>query len=92
MHILIGIVLALGLLYFWLQGHWFARVVAFLLLAALFGLIGALLTGADGPPGTNHGWVGLLLGAALAWPVSGIPIYWHRHQARNTSLELTPRL
>jgi hypothetical protein len=27
MHILIGLVLALVLLYYWLVGHWFARVV-----------------------------------------------------------------
>jgi hypothetical protein len=42
MRILVGLVLALVLLYFWLLGHWFARVVMFLALAALFGLLGAL--------------------------------------------------
>jgi len=78
MHILIGLVLALVLLYFWLLGHWFARVVMFLALAAIFGLLGALFTGMDGPPAQNHAVIGILIGAALAWPVSGIPIYWLR--------------
>ena len=33
MPILIGLALAAALLYFWLIGHWFARVLMFLLLA-----------------------------------------------------------
>jgi len=81
MHILVGLVLALVLLYYWLIGHWFARVVMFLTLATTFGALGALFTGAGGPPAQNHAWVGLLIGAALAWPVSSIPIYWLRSKA-----------
>jgi hypothetical protein len=78
LHILIGVCLALAALYFWLIGHWFARVVAFLSFGALLGLIGSGLTGSMGPPEHNHGWVGILCGVALAWPVSGIPIYFYR--------------
>src|SRR5690348_14818851 len=44
MEILVGLGFAVVLLYLWLLGHWFARVLVFLLLAALFGLIGAMLT------------------------------------------------
>jgi hypothetical protein len=40
MHILIGLVLALVLLYHWLLGHWFARVVAFFPIAAVVGFVG----------------------------------------------------
>ena len=40
MHILVGLVLAAVLLYFWLIGHWFARVLAFLALAPALGLAG----------------------------------------------------
>jgi hypothetical protein len=90
-HILIGGVFALVVLFFWLTGHWFARVVAFLLFAGVLGLLGALMTGMAERPEHNNGWVGLLLGIALAWPVSGIPIYWFRHQARNASLEMSLR-
>lgn len=82
MHIIVGLILALVLLYFWLLGHWFARILTFLLLAAMFGVIGAMLTGMEKPPEASHGWVGLLLGAALAWPVAGIPIYYWRHEIR----------
>jgi hypothetical protein len=39
MVVLIAVVLCVGLLYFWLMGHWFARVLVFLALAMLFALI-----------------------------------------------------
>jgi hypothetical protein len=39
MVILIAVVLCVGLLYFWLVGHWFARVLVFLALMVLFGMI-----------------------------------------------------
>lgn len=87
MHIFIGGVFALVVLFFWLTGHWFARVVAFLLFAGAFGFFGVLLTGME----HNNGWLGLLLGIALAWPVSGIPVYWFRYQARNASPEMSLR-
>jgi hypothetical protein len=83
MLIIPGLIFALAVLYFWLQAHWFARVVAFLLFAGTFGFFGALLTGMGARPEHNNGWLGLLLGVALAWPVSGIPIYCRRHQARS---------
>jgi len=78
MEILVGLALALVLLYFWLLGHWFARVVMFLALAAAFGLLGAAFT--TGPPGQKNELVGMLIGVALAWPVSSIPI-WVRSKA-----------
>ena len=87
MHILVGIVLALVLLYFWLLGHWFARIVAFLIFAAVLGLLGGLMTA---QPHSNEGAIGGIIGIALAWPMSGIPIYWHRRKARTTSVALAP--
>jgi hypothetical protein len=92
MHFLIGLGLFLGALYFWLIGHWFARVVVFLLFAALFGMIGANLgshldiqiaisaapTAPRVDPAPVMAIIGLLGGFALAWPVSGIPIYYWR--------------
>jgi hypothetical protein len=45
MHIIIGLAAAVALLYFWLSGHWFARVLAFLLFATVIGFIGATLGG-----------------------------------------------
>jgi hypothetical protein len=95
MHILIGGVLALALLYFWLLGHWFARVVTFLAFAAFGVLVGCLVNAAypnGGPNAGDHGGVAvMLLGIVLAWPISGIPIYWQRHQARSASMEMTLR-
>lgn len=76
---LIGALVGAGLLYFWLCGHWFARVVSFLLFAVLLGFIGACMTGMLGPQEHNNGWVGMLLGFAAAWPVSGIPVYVRRY-------------
>ena len=34
-HIMVGVLLAIALLYFWLIGHWFARVLEFLMFAPL---------------------------------------------------------
>jgi hypothetical protein len=76
MHILIGLALAAVLLYFWLVGHWFARVLMFLLLAAGLGALGGLyLATNDSPVG---GMIGGCIGITLAWPVAGIPIYFAR--------------
>lgn len=91
MHILVGLVLAAVLLFVWLIGHWFARVLAFLLLGVVFGLSGAFMAGIDGPPAHNHGIAGALLGLVLAWILSGIPKYVHAHRARHASLELALR-
>ena len=43
MHIIIGVGAAIALLYFWLIGHWFARVLVFPLLGGVLGLGGAAL-------------------------------------------------
>jgi hypothetical protein len=76
MHILIGLGLAVVLLYFWLIGNRFARVLMFLLLAAGLGVYGGLcLATNDSPVG---GMIGGCIGIALAWPVAGIPIYFAR--------------
>ena len=84
MHIAIVVfVAALGLLYFWLLGQWFARVLAFLLLGAVFGLIGVSLgkTNPDAPGFIIATWA--VLGIAIAWPLASIPVYVRRHQERS---------
>ena len=75
MHILIGLCMGLALLYYWLLGHWFARVLMFLLLGAVFGMVGLAI--ADRGP---SGFFLLPLGVAAAWVVYrfGIPIYYWR--------------
>jgi hypothetical protein len=69
MHILIGLGLFLVLLYFWLIGHWFARVVMFLLLACAGFAGGASVVG-WGIYGRNAplalGLLGGAIGAAIA--------------------------
>ena len=79
MHFLIGLLLGVALLYFWLIGHWFARVLVFLLLAVLMALGGgSLLADTAKPSNPASGIFGAIVGAVLAWPVSGIPIYYWR--------------
>jgi len=79
MAILLGLVLACVLLYFWLTGHWFARALMFLLLVVVLGGIGAGITGSAPGAGSSGGIPGAIIGAILAWPVSGIPFYVLRH-------------
>lgn len=84
MHIIIGLGAALALLYFWLIGHWFARVVMFLILMLTLGLLGGGLFASGFDRNTQADAqhlamiFGAILGAASAWPVSGIPIYYWR--------------
>ena len=61
MHILIGLGIAVVLLYFWLIGHWFARVLVFLLFTFCGLVLGQLAGG--------------IAAGAIGWFVSGIPIY-----------------
>jgi hypothetical protein len=77
-HILVGLVAVLALLYFWLIGHWFARVLMFLVLGAVGGFVAAMLVSSTPQPNP----IGYLLGFALAWPVSGLPEYYWRRRAR----------
>jgi len=79
MHILLGIGAAVALLYFWLMGHWFARVLAFLVFAGTFGICGALLTSSGADYG-GAGIPGLVIGIIAAWPVSAIPSYLRQRQ------------
>ena len=50
MALIAGLVLALGVLYVWMIGHWFGRAIAFLSFLPLFGLIG----GGIGSAASNH--------------------------------------
>lgn len=77
MQFLIGLGLAVALLYFWLIGHWFARVLMFLLLGAGFFAGGAVL-GNDNTGDPSLGIVLGLIGVVVAWFTAGIPIYWRR--------------
>jgi hypothetical protein len=77
MHILIGGALAAVLGYFWLIGHWYARVLMFLLLGVTFAFtLGVLFAPTGGAV------VGVIIGVAIAWFVAGIPIYYWRNQIR----------
>jgi hypothetical protein len=78
----LGIVLlALALLYFWLIGHWFARVLVAIGLFALFGsalIIGASISRYDPSGGGAFGIIGGF-GLLVAWPLASLPIiYWRR--------------
>jgi hypothetical protein len=84
MVVLVCVVLFLGVLYWWLVGHWFARVVMLFPLAALLGFLG-LWAGAavERVPGASAlGLMGCGAGFIAAWFASGIPIYYHRYRTR----------
>jgi hypothetical protein len=70
MHFLIGLGLFVVLLYWWLIGHWFARVLVFL----LFAVLGALISAGNG--------AAMIAAGVLAWFVAGLPIYYQRYRSR----------
>jgi hypothetical protein len=75
-HIIVGLLLAIALFYFWLIGHWFARVLVFLMLAVVGFIAGANVT-QHNPTGSI---ICGIIGVALAWPLASIPIYYWRRQ------------
>jgi hypothetical protein len=81
MHILIGLALAVALLYFWLVGHWFARALVFLLFALAFGfaLGGAMSGGNFGGPAIP-GWPQFSECLAATRPVNATM----RHDSRSS--------
>lgn len=81
------VVLAGFVLLLWLVGHWFGRVLAFLGLMLPLGFVGYLIGAALQNNPVPHpeqfqllGVIGMILGAAAAWPVSGVPIYIQRRR------------
>jgi hypothetical protein len=72
--------MALALLYRWLIGHWFARVLMLIALVPLLGFGGAALFAQMPGDPTGDAVIGGIIGAVLAWPVAGLPVYWWRRQ------------
>lgn len=73
MEILAGLALGAALLYYWLVGHWFARVLMFIVLEAI--ALGLIVLGLL--------WPGFFVLAAilmgLAWWIASLPIaYWRK--------------
>ena len=85
MYFLIGLILSLALLYFWLVGHWFARILVFLLLIPVGYLLIALglanLLEVGKPTGLQL-VLCAIVGAILAWFGSMLPIYYWRGKFR----------
>ena len=87
---LIWLILGCGLLWAWLVGHWFARVLVFLLLLGVFMLVVSGLFNAmsvhvqpdASPLVIVGGLAGILLAGLMAWLISGLPIYRRRRQER----------
>jgi hypothetical protein len=77
-HIIVGLLLATALLYFWLVGHWFARVLVFLVFASLplAWFVGAVASGGHLASSVAGG----ITGVVAAWFAAGIPIYYRRRQ------------
>lgn len=85
MVVLVWVLVVVSLMYFWLAGHWFARVLMFLMFALALGLgCGQWVASATGSTTPGPVILGMCVGAALAWPVASLPIYYRRNRARMT--------
>lgn len=67
---LLWVVLALGLLWLWLSGHWFGRALMFLLGAVIAAAIASLVSE---PHGAALGALSLIVGTVTAWVIASIP-------------------
>jgi heme O synthase-like polyprenyltransferase len=75
-----ALLLILALFYFWLIGHWFARILMFPVFVAAFGLFSLWLYGQV--PNIVTGGFGVALSTWGAWQASGAPAaYWRRRAA-----------
>lgn len=85
MHILIGLVPGCVLLYFWLAGHWFARVLMLPVAAISVFLIIFVPFVANSNSNESHpgpAIFALLIALCAAWPIASAPIwYWRRRIA-----------
>ena len=82
-------VVAAGLfgLYAWLVGDWFARIVAAMVFTPVtMLLIAGVYSGVEGPPASDSLWPFFIPGVAIAWVVSGIPIWVREGRAEQESL------
>jgi uncharacterized membrane protein (UPF0136 family) len=75
--LIVGGVLGLALLWFWLKGHWFAAILATPITALVLGEIGLQNIHPDRPAG----FAILALGGAAAW----LPYLFH-HRSRKRTL------
>lgn len=90
MEIIIGGALGVALLYFWLIGHWFARVLVFLGLEAIALPCLFLACVLPQPGGPAFAGAGLFLLVA-AWPIASIPIhYWQKEIQRLLRRDISP--
>lgn len=86
MLIIVGLVLAAGVLWLWLIANWFGRVLAFLLFGPLLGfLCGALASAALDRAGVPIGGGGSVMmtagiGLGIGWCIASIPM-WMRLRA-----------
>lgn len=72
MVVIAGVVLALGVLYLWLAGHWFGRALAFI----VFAMVGVLVALSVSAPGVQM--VVCLCAIVLAWLVAWVPMLVRR--------------
>ncbi len=82
MEILIGLALAVALLYFWLIGHWFARILMGFLLVAAFLTVGGTTASSSTDGNMAAILFGALAGGTLGWLAAGWPVYYWRAKAR----------
>jgi hypothetical protein len=85
MEIIIGIGAAVALLYYWLLGHWFARVLTTIVFVPLLAVIGGGIVDASmshlpGSPAKGTAIIGAgIIGTAIAWCAASAPVwYWRR--------------
>ena len=93
MLIIVGLVLAAGVLWLWLIANWFGRVLAFLLFGGISVItIGEILTGAFGGERTAA-IIAVLLSLIVGWCIASIPMWvaqskerrYHEELARNVA-------
>lgn len=78
------------LVFFWINANEFASYVMFLVMAAMFGLLGLMISNANGAQGhVARNWLAIGCGVVIAWFVSGLPVYIKARRNRQAAAQAT---
>jgi hypothetical protein len=81
--VIISLLLGVILLWAWLLGHWFARVLVCIILVLAFGALGGAC--GNGEPAAQIIFV--LIGASVGWAIGSVPVWYWRGLPRLNDTE-----
>lgn len=74
MVIIVGLAFGMGVLWLWLSGHWFGRVLAFLCFGGVALVVAAVMSGFSKEAGVFIAVMAAMAGLPCAWLLADLPM------------------